>query len=55
MKARARTSVMAFSTDEELGSIDRLTFVGNINTVSPREKRKTFAVTGDHPSHLYLK
>ena len=54
--ARANVTVMAFSTDEELDSIDSIDLcLGNINTVSPREKRKTFAVTGDHPSHLYLK
>ena len=54
--ARANVTVMAFSTDEELDSIDSIDLcLGNVNTVSPREKRKTFAVTGDHPSHLYLK
>ena len=54
--ARANVTVMAFSTDEELDSIDSIDLcLGNVNTVSPREKRKTFAVTGDHPSHLHLK
>ena len=52
----ANVTVMAFSTDEELDSINSIDLcAGNVNTVSPREKRKTFAVTGDHPSHLYLK
>ena len=36
--ARANVTVMAFSTDEELDSIDRIDLcLGNINTVSPRE------------------
>lgn len=51
---KANVTVMAFSTQDELDSIDAMDLCHHASE-DEKHKRKVYQVSGDHLSHLYLK